>query len=342
MTTMEGVLYPAKGGPALSVCCCLHNERLVIHHAHNQALLGQYASSACVAESKLGNLPREIYLPDGDKLVCYGVRALDEWLDKKKRTTLFAMESQRKWLIISLLLVPLSLYGLFGFLVPWAAVNFAAYVPDSVKHLASKQTLKALDHSVLGPSQLSATEKAHMRGQFDQVLAVIHTQHNHFNIVFRQGNIMGPNAFALPDGTIVFTDEIIELLDNQQDLLDAILLHEVGHVERNHAMQMVAESLFATIVISTYFGDVTGALDLFMGAGSTLVHNQFSQEHEWEADNYALRQLKLMHRDPATFAQAMEKLASLMPSTDESVSQWFSSHPHIEARIENAHDDNPP
>lgn len=88
MTTMEGVLYPAKGGPALSVCCCLHNERLVIHHAHNQALLGQYASSACVAESKLGNLPREIYLPDGDKLVCYGVRSSRRMVGQEKEDNL--------------------------------------------------------------------------------------------------------------------------------------------------------------------------------------------------------------------------------------------------------------
>ena len=28
-------------------------------------------------------------------------------------------------------------------------------------------------------------------------------------IVFRKGDKLGPNAFALPDGTIIFTDEII-------------------------------------------------------------------------------------------------------------------------------------
>nr|WP_252728472.1 M48 family metallopeptidase [Alteromonas sp. C1M14] len=189
---------------------------------------------------------------------------------------------------------------------------------------------------MLEPSSLSAAEQQRIQVHFSQVLANIHTQHDPFTILFRQGNAMGPNAFALPDGTIVFTDEIILLVDKQQDLLDAILLHEIGHVEHNHAMQLVAESLFTTVIISTYFGDVSGALDLFMGVGSTVVHNQFSQKHEWEADNYAISQLHQLSREPDTFAQAMKKLATLMPTTNENLSQWFSTHPHIDARIDNA------
>src|SRR5690606_15515209 len=110
--------------------------------------------------------------------------------------------------------------------------------------------------------------------------------------------------------------------------LDAILLHEIGHVEHNHSMQMIAESLVATLTISYVFGDLSGAIESFMGIGSAVVQNQFSQEHEWDADNFALKQLKQLSRNPDDFAAAMRKLAERQPENSEAAA-WFNSHPML-------------
>lgn len=68
----------------------------------------------------------------------------------------------------------------FAYLLPWSAVYFGAYVPYSVKQIASEQTLKALDYSMLEPSRISVSEQQRLRDNFNQVLSAIHTQHEHF------------------------------------------------------------------------------------------------------------------------------------------------------------------
>ena len=128
-----------------------------------------------------------------------------------------------------------------------------------------------------------------------------------YDVQFRQSEAFGPNAFALPDGTIVFTDDWAELLEQEQRLLEAILLHEIAHV--NHSMQMVAESIVATIAISYFVGDVSGAVEAFMGVGTSVMQND-SHRLMNEADNYAIEQLREM-RGPQDFADAMKRSLNL-------------------------------
>ncbi len=54
------------------------------------------------------------------------------------------------------------------------------------------------------------------------------------SVLFRKSRdpAMGPNAFALPGGTIVVTDELVELLGDHEDCAcSGVLAHELGHVE---------------------------------------------------------------------------------------------------------------
>lgn len=100
-------------------------------------------------------------------------------------------------------------------------------------------------------------------------------------------------------------------------------------------MQMVAESIVATIAISYFVGDVSGAVEAFMGVGTSVMQNRFSQTHEWEADNYAIEQLREMGRSPQDFADAMKAFAEFVPPSPEVLS-WFETHPGTNDRIENA------
>lgn len=65
------------------------------------------------------------------------------------------------------------------------------------------------------------------------------------------------------------------------------------------------------------------------------MQNQYSQNHEWQADNFAIEQLKLMQRDPADFADVMRKLSNDNEQLG-SENSWFQSHPSTKARIGNA------
>lgn len=297
----------------------------------------RFQQSEVNAKSKLGNLPREIILPNARLLVCTPSPLLDQWLDGGAGSRISQMETKKPWLIASVLLVPLLLYVIFVQGMPWAAVKFADQIPYSIKTVASQHTLSALDYSMLEPSTLPDWQREQLMMGFNAVVEQVSEPgtENDIRVHFRNSELIGPNAFALPDGTIVFTDDLVALVDGDQALLDAILLHEIGHVAQNHSMQMVAESLFATLAISYFFGDLSGAIEAFMGIGSSVVQNQYSQKHEWQADNFAISKLKLMHRDTADFADVMRKLSN---ETDQQGAEnsWFQSHPSTKARIENA------
>ena len=297
----------------------------------------RFQQSEVNAKSKLGNLPREITLPNDRLLVCAPSPLLNQWLDGGAGSRISQMETRKPWLIASVLLVPLLLYIIFVQGMPWAAVKFADQIPYSVKTLASQHTLSALDYSMLQPSTLPDLQREHLMVGFNAVVEQVSEPgtENDIRVHFRNSELIGPNAFALPDGTIVFTDDLVTLVEGNQALLDAILLHEIGHVAQNHSMQMVAESLFATLAISYFFGDLSGAIESFMGIGSSVVQNQYSQKHEWQADNFAISKLTSMQRDPADFADVMRKL-SMETDLQGAENSWFQSHPSTKARIENA------
>lgn len=53
--------------------------------------------------------------------------------------------------------------------------------------------------------------------------------HLQLRVIFRSNEDNSPNVFALPDGTLIFTDAMV-LMAKEDDELLAIAAHEVGHV----------------------------------------------------------------------------------------------------------------
>lgn len=326
--------YYASGVRSDIVTCNIEGDELVIFFDQNGTSKRVHRSEM-TTRTKLAGLPREVSLDGGDLLMWSSSPEEDAWLDKNQLVGVSKLESKKPYLMASIILVPLLLYGLFTQALPRIAVSFSQYVPYSIKEIGSQHTLAALDSTLLKPSKLSTESKELHANSFYSLLAQIETENKNYRVHFRHSNVLGPNAFALPDGTIVFTDQLIALVEENQDVLNAIFLHEVGHVENNHSMQLIAESLFATLAISYFFGDLSGVLDGVLGIGTSVVQNQFSKAHEWEADNYAIGQLKALGKDPADFAAAMEAFQTL--ATEQSdLDSWFSSHPLVTDRIDNA------
>ncbi|GAA0361555.1 M48 family metallopeptidase [Bowmanella denitrificans] len=297
-----------------------------------------YEKSGLSSPAALGRMPREIRLPDGGLLQVAADKALNQWLDGDGLSArLAAMETNRWGILASLILAPLCLFALFKYAIPALAIGFAQYVPQSYVQIASEHTLLALDQSLLDPSELDAATQKDYLDYWQNTVTQLGLSPASYHIQFRHAETLGPNAFALPDGTIVITDQLVTLLENDKEVLQAVLLHEIGHVEHRHSMRLIAQTLVSSVVISYMFGDLSGMADLFAGASTTLVQNQFSQELEWQADGYALTQLDKLGKGRDSFAQAMEKLASLAPSS--SMERWLSSHPMLKDRIQNARQD---
>jgi Zn-dependent protease with chaperone function len=332
---VSGKFYPLGRSQCLPVTVLMmESNGLSIVDQSNMLLAETGAEQIQVAE-KLASVPREISLYDLGLVVVDSTPAVDTWLASNGiQNKVSKLESSKSTVLFCAVLIPIFLYGFFKYLIPSSAILFAEYVPESLVNIASKHTLSALDSSILSDTSLDNETQNNYQNMWHDIISKIDVP-TQFNIQFRQSETMGANAFALPNGTIVITDELVELIGDNHDLLTAILLHEIGHVEHKHSMRLVSETLATSIAVNYFFADLGGLVEFFAGVSNTIVQNQFSQKLEWEADNYSLSKLDELGIDRENFANAMQKLAETLPK-ESKLTLMLQSHPSMQARIENS------
>ncbi len=94
----------------------------------------------------------------------------------------------------------------------------------------------------------------------------------HIDLQFNKSSI-GPNAFALPGGTAVMTDEMVKLADGHEDMVAGVLAHEAAHVQHRHGMRMLVQATLLGTVTSIAFGDFSS---LFCRGPALLGHLAYS------------------------------------------------------------------
>ncbi|WP_414632479.1 M48 family metallopeptidase, partial [Acinetobacter sp. UBA6720] len=73
-------------------------------------------------------------------------------------------------------------------------------------------------------------------------------------VLFRSGGKIGANALAIPNNTIILTDELVNLAKDDHEII-GVLAHEQGHLVERHSLQQALSSLgFSVLLIA-----VTGA-----------------------------------------------------------------------------------
>lgn len=135
-----------------------------------------------------------------------------------------------------------------------------------------------------------------------------------------------PNAFAFPGGAICITNEMMDLLETEAELV-SVLGHEIGHIERGHLFDAAREEMLRRKI-----GEISPAI-----FASELIHKMaaitFSATQEDEADEYGFRLLIREKYDPLAASVVFEKLAKEHQQTSQLL-DFFSSHPPTELRIE--------
>jgi Zn-dependent protease with chaperone function len=338
----EARFYPNGSSQCIVVNVQLGENHVLRVQASEPVLNIEVAHEDLVIHAKIGSVPREIIVREHGLLVAASDTILDQWLDGAGTPGRMAKLEKNKLLILfSTVLVPAALYCIFTFVIPQAAIVFADYVPDKAVHIASQQTLRSFEHTILSDSQLDEAVQTGFKEHWLSLTDSLGFAPDRFHILFKQSTVLGANAFALPNGTIVITDALVNLVDQDKQLLSAILLHEIGHVAHKHSMRLVAETLSTSLVMTYFFSDLDAVLDLFVGVSNTVLQNKFSQTLEWEADNYAISQLQKLGLSPSYFADAMRKLASIS-GEESSLDKLLSSHPLLQERIDNALEAMPP
>lgn len=133
------------------------------------------------------------------------------------------------------------------------------------------------------------------------------------------------NAFAMADGTVrVYSGLLDKMTDDE---VRYVIGHEIGHVNLGHSKKALqtAYTTSAARKAGAATGGVAGKLsESALGdLAEKLVHAQYSQAHENDADMYALRFMKANKYDPKAAVSALRKLENMFGNE----SSVFSSHP---------------
>lgn len=257
--------------------------------------------------SRLGNIPRRFAFPSGAVFETGDHDTVDEWLRAHGVAVGVAHRLERRWrytlgaLVISAaFIVSAAVWG-----VPWLSSVLAPVIPQAVVTTVGRETLGYLDELVLENSQLSVTRREEVESLFSDLLPV--DSRFDYRLAFRRGDLIDANAFALPDGTIVATDELINLARNDQEIA-AILLHEIGHVESRHGLELVLSHSGLAAITMLVFGDVNAAGAVIVALPNVLIGSSYSRKLEREADDFALARMGELGIPAARFADALESL----------------------------------
>lgn len=197
--------------------------------------------------------------------------------------------------------------------------------------------MASLDETVFSETQLPAERRNAIAEGFGKMAALTPkgmaapATEPAYTLNFRKGGIIGPNAFALPDGNIVLTDELVELTSDDQMVL-GVLAHEIGHVDRDHSLRQLYRAAGATALIMLIAGDIGSGTEDVLVQGSALVSLSHTRAAEIEADRYSVELMHKAGNDPAAIARFFELLRDRLGDT--SGDDFFSTHPATPERIE--------
>ena len=344
MISITGQWYDSKTSAQVGAVCRIYDNGAVqVERFEDGVPLVSLPRFDIEASPRLADTPRSFYFPGGEKFETQDNDAVDLVMTRFKRHSwlrfVHLLESRKRYALLALAVLLMFLWGTMKYGVPAAAKLIAFRLPPSVDNMAGQHTLDVLDRSLLRPSELDEATRTRIVDHFQPVIED-HPGYR-LKILFRKGNRLGPNAFALPDGTIVFTDEMITLSEHD-DELSGVLVHEIGHIVHRHGMRTVVQDSLLGFAFLAITGDATGSSELFLALPVLLTQLAYSREFEREADRYALNYLRSRGTPTTHFAKLIrrihQKMAAKSETSDEKWLHYMSTHPMTEERLKDFED----
>ncbi len=290
----------------------------------------------CIIDPPLGKTTQTIRLPGG--AVCEvedsDVLSVINVMAGKNRGMRFVHFIESRWKLVVLSLSALVLFVLLFnvYAIPYFARKIAYATPHAVAEELSYQTMKILDKNFLRPSNLESIKITELEEKFQGLLIDLDFDDFHYRLEFRKSSIIGPNAFALPSGQIVITDELINLSESDREL-EGILLHEIGHVQERHGLRMAIQNAGMFLIVAALLGDLTEISSVAASLPTILARSEYSREFEREADRFAALYFIRKGWNIKPMQDILQRITKNMPNfPGESV---LSTHPVIQERIQN-------
>ncbi|MCD2515819.1 M48 family metallopeptidase [Massilia sp. G4R7] len=310
-------------------------------HLHGEAARSYSLAGARLAEP-FAHSPAVLYFKDGSHV---------EVPDPAMHPMLMDVLGYRKsWVVrwqdnmaaslaaLALLLALIAATWFWG--LPAAAERLSRHVPPSADHAIGSNALALLERQgFIKPSRLSEDRQADLQALFQRV----QPPGSRIPLRLRLADtpLLGPNALAFPDGTIVLTDQLVGVAIEKQSVFDAhaaamlagVLAHEIGHIEMRHSVRSMTRASLTAALSATLFGDFSAVA---AGMPALLGNMKYSREMELAADDYAAATLK--RRGISTlpladlFDDVEEATEEAMPAMFRQAMTYASTHPDGHAR----------
>jgi len=295
-----------------------------------------YPVTELVVPPAVGSVRRTVRLPDGGLCELDDhdlVTALAQASGSSSGERLVHIWEKSLPLALSALVLTALIVALFiRFGIPAMARHVAQAIPVATEKAIGRDTLAQLDRFMMGPSTLAPQRQEQLTALFRRV-AGNHPAAAAYRLEFRSVPSAGANAFALPAGIVIITDDLVELA-RSDDEIAAVLAHELGHVQGRHLIRHLLQNSAAGLIVATLTGDLVSITSLAATLPTALVHASFSRQFEREADDAAISWMKSAGVPVQRYAEILGRLqAQLKNDTGHPARNYLSTHPDTGERI---------
>jgi predicted Zn-dependent protease len=189
----------------------------------------------------------------------------------------------------------------------------------------------ALDRVALGPTTLKPADQAKASALFARTAAHARGGVGAYRLVFRNGGRIGSNAFALPDGTVVMTDQLWVLVKNDAEV-EGVFAHEMSHVDHAHQLQRVFEAALIPAALAIFTGDVTQMSQVASILPGIILQSTYSRGFEQQADDDGAATLRRMGEKPSRMADLLERMDAKLCGKTGCPTSWIGDHPQTVLR----------
>lgn len=235
--------------------------------------------------------------------------------------------------ILMILLLVLFAVGIRS-TIPHIADVAVVLVPKHWDVDVGDNAMALLDEVFFEPSQLSDAQRDEISALMTPLYRVAYKQDEPYQrmLLFRSSKLLGANALALPGGVVVVTDDIIKEFNGYPDEIQAILAHELAHVQLRHGMRNALRALGWSAMIFIA-GLESGAIEEVLYGYGIISQLSYSRSFELEADQRAAEMLSAIGADPLSLSRALSRLEESVCGEEGCGEQGMvSTHPDFGER----------
>lgn len=330
---VQGDFFDGNTSARHAVSVDAEGDRLLVR---GEGIARDYPLSAVRLSPRLGALPRTLTLPDGARCeIPHGPLAVRlESREGRFFAGVHRWERSLRRALAALAVTALLVWGFLHFGIPLLARPLAHAVPPAAEARMGQEGLALLDRLFFAPSALPEPRRGELQALFRRVASTLGAEG--YRLELRASPRIGANAFALPAGTVVLTDELVALAKDDEEIA-AVLAHEIGHARHRHALRHLLQNSAATLVVATLTGDIASAASLAATLPTVLIDSKYSRDMEREADADALRYLDARGLPRRRFADILLRLEASRAGpgkTAVSIPEYLSTHPDTRERVE--------